>query len=318
MGKVVTKKNKTYTMMIIPHAKNSVASWQIPIWMVNLGWGLLACFIVFVGYCGYSYYQMAQATKELAYYRQVNSQNSSYIAQLKSEIQQLNEETISMQEKLIQVKELEVVVREMVGLEQASESSLDDRKRIEDLPSIRVQTFSSSRGGSESSPSYDQVMENLETIDQIISSTTAELGQLVEDVAGRMDYLHAQPSRWPVNGRVTSGFGYRKNPFGRGREFHNGIDIAAPTGTAVKAAGKGKVVFAGWRAGYGRTVIIDHGYGLKSLYAHNSSLLVKNGQWVEPNQVIAKVGSTGRSTGPHLHFTVELKGKPVNPYNYLK
>ncbi|SHH52285.1 peptidoglycan DD-metalloendopeptidase family protein [Tepidibacter thalassicus] len=116
----------------------------------------------------------------------------------------------------------------------------------------------------------------------------------------------------PTRGKLTSRFGRR---WGR---IHTGIDIAAPIGTKIKAADGGKVIFSGTQSGYGKLVIIDHGNGYKTYYAHCSKLLVKKGDKVAKNQVIAKVGNTGRSTGPHLHFEVRKNNKPVNPLTYVK
>jgi len=115
----------------------------------------------------------------------------------------------------------------------------------------------------------------------------------------------------PTHGKISSRFGYR---WGR---MHEGIDLAAPTGTPVYAADGGVVTFAGWQSGYGKTVIIDHGNGVETLYGHNSELLVKKGTRVAKGTKIAKVGNTGRSTGPHLHFEVRVNGKAVNPAKYL-
>lgn len=122
---------------------------------------------------------------------------------------------------------------------------------------------------------------------------------------------------WPVNGRVTSGFGYRVHPIHRTRTRHTGIDIPKPRGTTVMAADGGKVIFAGWRGGYGRCVIINHGKGLATLYAHMQSIYVSNGSYVGKGQSVGAVGTTGYSTGPHLHFEVRSNGSPVNPLGYL-
>lgn len=116
---------------------------------------------------------------------------------------------------------------------------------------------------------------------------------------------------WPVNGPVTSGFGMR---WGR---MHTGIDIAVPTGTPVHASAAGTVVYASWMSGYGYLVAIDHGNGLATAYAHNSSLLVSVGQRASQGQVISLSGSTGHSTGPHVHFEVRVNGVPVDPLQYL-
>ena len=116
---------------------------------------------------------------------------------------------------------------------------------------------------------------------------------------------------WPVRGRVTSGFGARW-----GRQ-HAGLDIAAPTGTPIKAAKAGRVISAGWRGGYGLAVVIDHGAGLSTLYAHQSRLGSSGGQVVGQGDIIGFVGSTGRSTGPHTHFETRVNGAPRNPRPYL-
>ncbi len=117
----------------------------------------------------------------------------------------------------------------------------------------------------------------------------------------------------PVDGPIVSGFGYRVHPIFRRVKFHYGIDISAPSGTPIHAAADGVVVFAGWRRAYGNTVIVDHGNGLATLYAHCSRVLVSEGEVVKQGQVIALVGSTGLSTGPHLHFEVRRYGEPINP-----
>lgn len=122
----------------------------------------------------------------------------------------------------------------------------------------------------------------------------------------------------PVNGRVTYGFGYRVHPIYKRRLFHQGIDIAAPTGTPIRAAAAGKVVRAGPCGTYGNIVELDHGGGASTLYAHCSRVLVKAGDRVRAGQKIADVGSTGLSTGPHLHFEVSIDGKPRDPLAHLE
>jgi murein DD-endopeptidase MepM/ murein hydrolase activator NlpD len=117
----------------------------------------------------------------------------------------------------------------------------------------------------------------------------------------------------PVDGVVSSGFGVRTDPFNGAAKFHGGIDISAPSGTPIRAAAAGKVIFSGQAAGYGSIVEVEHGFGMVTRYAHNSSNLVSPGERIEAGQPIALVGETGRSTGAHLHFEVLRSGKPVNP-----
>lgn len=119
--------------------------------------------------------------------------------------------------------------------------------------------------------------------------------------------------RKPVNGRITSGYGYRFHPVLHRSKLHTGIDFGAPTGTPIYASAPGVVISAGYRGGYGNTVIIDHGGGIATLYGHCSRIFTKAGAKVSQGEKIAAVGSTGMSTGPHLHFEIRVNGKPVNP-----
>ena len=123
---------------------------------------------------------------------------------------------------------------------------------------------------------------------------------------------------WPVQGQITSPFGYRTDPVTGGSAFHAGIDIGASCGTPIKAAGTGNVISAGFNTGgYGNMTLINHGGGKSTLYGHQSAIAVSAGQSVTQGQVIGYVGSTGKSTGCHLHFEVRVNGNPVDPRGYL-
>jgi murein DD-endopeptidase MepM/ murein hydrolase activator NlpD len=141
-------------------------------------------------------------------------------------------------------------------------------------------------------------------------------------LSNQRSLYQATPNLWPTEGRLTSLFGYRFDPMGRpdgeGGEYHQGIDIANSPDTLIYATAEGAVRYSGWSHGYGRMILIDHGFGLTTLYGHTSKSLVKAGQRVSRGQVIAYMGTTGRSTGAHLHYEVWRSGKPVNPMIYLK
>jgi murein DD-endopeptidase MepM/ murein hydrolase activator NlpD len=126
------------------------------------------------------------------------------------------------------------------------------------------------------------------------------------------------PSLWPVVGPITSSFGERQDPFNGEGAFHAGVDISSSFGEPIRATADGTVEMAGMASGYGREIVIDHGYGIKTVYGHMSGFAVTTGQQVSRGQVIGYVGMTGRSTGPHVHYEVRIRNTPVNPHKYLR
>lgn len=153
----------------------------------------------------------------------------------------------------------------------------------------------------------EKELDELERESMAIAAQLAKYYGSGTKVIWRGDFLQ------PVSGRISSGFGMRHHPILKKSRMHNGVDIAAPTGTPIRAAGTGRIIRASYSSGYGNCVIIDHGGGVATLYAHCSSILVTVGQMVERGDLIARVGSTGLATGPHLHWEVRVNGQPVNP-----
>jgi hypothetical protein len=143
------------------------------------------------------------------------------------------------------------------------------------------------------------------------------LEALLAALGRRRERLAAMPSIAPVVGWVTSTFGWRRSPFTGRRQFHAGLDLAAEPGAAFVATGAGRVVFAGVRGALGRTVVVEHGHGLQTTYGHAAALHVRVGQVVERGERLGAVGSSGRSTGPHVHYAVALRGRTVDPADYL-
>jgi len=178
------------------------------------------------------------------------------------------------------------------------------------------------------SPGHDGVRpatvwaEGVEARADTFLRTFADAEPTLNRFVGELEELEALeralPSFWPARGAFSSGFGWRRNPIGRRWRFHAGIDLAGDRGDPIHAAAQGKVVAATWSGGYGRHLMVDHGFGIVTLYAHCRKLLVEEGDHVRRGQKIALMGSTGRSTGPHLHFEVHLDGTPVNPLDYLR
>lgn len=167
----------------------------------------------------------------------------------------------------------------------------------------------------------------LEAAMAILSQDSANLTELIRQRVqaergyqvgpGNVVIIGSGQVSFPVNAPISSEFGYRMHPILGYKRFHSGIDFAADYGEVIRAAAPGHVIFAGWYGGYGNTVIVDHGNGVTTLYAHSEGLYVQEGQVVQRGEPVALVGSTGLSTGPHLHFELRSNGEPVDPLPYM-
>lgn len=165
--------------------------------------------------------------------------------------------------------------------------------------------------------STEDLMTEVSDVGRNILSLQSEIDEMYKLNEEKIRFLEATPNHIPVDGWITSTFGFRKNPVSGAYKMHEGVDIAAPIGTPVYAPADGKVVLADVQGGYGRKIIIEHGYGVTTVFAHSSSLFVKEGEEVKKGQKIAAVGSTGSSTGPHLHYEVHIDGIPTDPMKFI-
>jgi murein DD-endopeptidase MepM/ murein hydrolase activator NlpD len=166
-------------------------------------------------------------------------------------------------------------------------------------------------------PSLEALQRDAQRLGTVATSQEQSLAEVTDQLESKRAHLASTPAIWPTKGWLTSRFGSRVSPFTNRKQFHAGIDIAGQRGTDVVSPARGKVVYSGNRGPLGKSLIIDHGYGVRTLYGHGDDLYVKNGDAVERGQRIATLGNTGRSTGPHLHYVVEVGGKAVNPLDYI-
>jgi murein DD-endopeptidase MepM/ murein hydrolase activator NlpD len=208
-----------------------------------------------------------------------------------------------------------VTRRQVATVTRAVEIRTEQTRAIKGQLVAQESALTRARGGKrETLASVEQ--QRREYLDEVeaLAQVSAQLASRIQ-ASQASSSVPVRPSggglMWPVSGPVTSSFGFR---WGR---MHQGIDIAVPTGTPVRAAGSGRVIIAGWMGGYGNLVVIDHGGGLSTAYGHNSSFAVGTGASVSQAQVVAYAGSTGNSTGPHVHFEVRVNGAPVDPLGYL-
>jgi murein DD-endopeptidase MepM/ murein hydrolase activator NlpD len=176
--------------------------------------------------------------------------------------------------------------------------------------------------------SREKVLENLDTSDsgsidmenlkQQIKSTVESVGEIKDYLRIQRDIYVATPKGSPVVGMISSHYGQREHPKSGEEDFHSGIDISSSPGNPVKATADGIVSFSGWSGGSGNLVVLEHGHGFSTFYAHNRSIPVKVANKVKRGDIIGYVGSTGNSTGPHVHYEIWKDGKPIDPVNYLK
>lgn len=204
----------------------------------------------------------------------------------------------------------EISKKEAVQAGQEKELAKTEARRQALLSSIQTQR--------------DKVKDRVVVLEHTTAEMEAELAAIIRARQSSRPPAPGGPVRpsagvyiWPANGPASSPFGYRVHPIRGTTRFHAGLDIAAASGSPIKAADNGRCIYSGWCGGYGNTIILDHGDGYTTLYGHCSALYAVEGQAVSQGQVVAAVGSTGMSTGPHLHFEVRYNGNPVDPYGRL-
>jgi len=293
---------RSYTLMLVPHRGDKVYRFQMPIRIVKACLataGVVAVFVV-TGFVHYQY-TINRAQTEMDELQSLRSVNVAQATQLN----QLAKNTAILQEEMSKLNQLDAEVRRLLNKEELPGTSRSGINRS-----------TSSRGG-EGGPSVKPQpaeLNNLVTDLQVSAKVRGEsLAQLRDSLIDRNARIAATPSIWPTDGVVTSRYGWRWG----GSDWHPGIDVAADSGTPIVATAAGVVVASGWNGGYGRQVVVDHGYGITTSYAHNSENAVSVGQTVKKGQLVAYMGSTGFSTGPHVHYEVKVNGTAVNPASFL-
>lgn len=317
-AKLKTKKNYA-TFMFVPESESTVKAFRIPSWFPKFTFLSIAALVIVSLMCmaGLAFLKLQQETSQKEIDRLVSINSAQ-----KTEIEKLMKSSSELQKQLEENSKMLEEVKKAVGIKTTS-ASPDSQENSDTISSSGSGTLTYELLKYNKKTDLTNDIKTLEasftSLNKEIAAQKQEIADSIKPIQAKVTYLLAKPSIYPVAAAITCSFGYRKNPFtSRGSEFHRGIDFGAPYGATVSATGDGVVLFSGWHAGYGRVVILSHGYGLTTLYAHNSKLLVKQGDKVKKGSPIAKVGNTGRSTGTHLHYEVKLNGKNVNPAKYLE
>lgn len=316
------------TLMFVPHSQESIYSIKIPYTVMVAVFSLVLFFAVLLTFSAVNYLNMQEKMTEFNDLRSVNERQAGQLRLMESEV-------LTLREEMTELKFLEQDVRDLLNSEpfQARPATVrhDDPQtsrgggrgagRAESIRNMLAGILEGSPSLSEQQAEWDNTYRATRNaageLLAGVESVEESLVLLQREMSETKDYLESRPAGFPTAGEISSGFGPRRSPFTGRSDMHGGIDIAADYGAPVAASGKGMVVFAGYRAGYGQTVVIRHQYGYETVYGHNSSLTVQAGEEVTRGDLIARVGSTGYSTGPHLHYEVLFNGVRVDPAGYL-
>ncbi len=289
-----------YTLIVVPHASPRLRKLKLPARVLHglAGVGVL-CFFVAVA-LGFSYIKMAFKAAD---YDKLQAENTD----LKIQKRNLEVATVKLGEKISNIENLFQQIKTLVD----SDSQKRSKANVRAVGGSKIDYPTAELLGS----------PNLKDDIDLLRDRTAEMENqltLFQKVAEKKATIRrSTPTIWPVKGNLTSQYGNRADPFNGEGEVHLGVDIGALFGTQVRAPADGKVIYAQRKAAYGNLIIVDHGNGFTTRLGHLSQFAVKAGQRVRKNDVIGYVGTSGRSTAPHLHYEVRINDRPVNPKNYL-
>ena len=301
-----------YTLVFFPGTTGSPKRIQI-----SENWfrvGIYSALILFIGLTASSafifqrYFQLVDDEVELT-----ELQRSSKIRKI--QVEKFAQQVKNFESEMIRLERFEKKLRVITALEDSPRAA-SKNWGVGGSYGLPTRSLTTSLANEAKSLAY-KLSNNLGHLTAQAKIQTISFQELDNFFKNQSSLLLATPSIWPTRGWVTSNFGFRKSPFTGLRERHEGWDIGARSGSAIRSTADGVVTVAGREHGYGKMMEVDHGYGLLTRYGHNSKNLLKAGARVKRGQIIALVGNTGRSTGPHLHYEVLLNGVPVNPKNYI-
>jgi len=302
-----TKKKEYYTFIFLPGPNARIRILNISKSAIKSVLLSLATLLILSAYFIYEYNEVKWKIWELQSLR-------DKLMQQKVQIQNFALDLIDYKRQMFLFRDLDTKLRRAVNLKPRDKARLllgiggTDELGLQNLTTI---------GEKKQDEALKEMHQELDQLQVVASKQETSLQILIEYFEDKRSLYVSTPAVWPVRGWINSPFGHRVSPFTGKAQFHEGIDIAAQTGTPVVAPADGVVIKAGFEAGYGNVVELSHGYGLKTVFGHNSKLSVKPGQLVKRGDIIAYSGNTGSSTGPHVHYEVRVKGLPVNPIRYL-
>ncbi len=301
------KKKEYFTIMFLPGPNARVRTLSISKSVIKSALLAVVAVLILSLYLIYEYNDVKDKVWELQSMREE-------LMEQKAQVQNFALNIIDYKRQMFLLRDLDTKLRRAVSLgprdkaQQVLGIGGPDELGLQNLATM---------GEKKQEEALKEMHQELTQLKGAASKQEASLQMLIEYFEDKRSLYASTPSVWPVRGWVTSPFGNRTSPFSGILKFHEGMDIAAQTGTPVVAPADGVVIKAGFSTGYGNMVEISHGYGIRTIFGHNTRLNVKVGQRVRRGDVISYVGDTGTSTGPHLHYEVRVNGLPVNPVRYL-
>ena len=325
--------DKYFTILIVPEKTSKVRKILVPGWILK-GAAIGLSFVALVGIIMVLDYWYVM--NQIGENKQLKMENR----RLRQQVQVFQNKLTTIESTMERVKTFVTRLKVITNIEDRSGllENLNRTKLPEAATNIGTQenTTADSTAGPTTPPTASwnsadprdpedvQLRKEYEQLDTMFSELNQDslfVEQMLQDqyelLADQKSFLAARPTVKPAIGYFTSGFGVRRSPFGGRAKMHEGLDIANRPGTLIRAPANGTVIFSDTKAGYGQTVILDHGYGVETWYAHTRKLLVSKGQKVRRGENIAQLGNSGRSTGPQLHYEVRLNGTPVDPLTYI-
>lgn len=316
--------NRFYTLMVIPEKTAKVRRIVVPAWLVR-GFVIGSFFLVaLIAIMVLDYYYVIDQIDE-------NKQLKVESRRLRQQVQIYRNKMEGIEKTMDRVQTFSTRLKVITNIEERDSlvQKLNQSTLPDAMANLGVKPESVTNASSFSQLAESSVEEILLKSDERgledqlakLQNNTLLLEQNLQDLyellIDQKVFLSALPTRRPAVGYPTSGFGVRRSPYGDRDKMHEGLDIANMSGTPIKATANGAVKHAGLKPGYGKLVVIDHGYGMETWYGHASKVLVKLGQKVKRGESIGLIGNSGRSTGPHVHYEVRVNGIPVDPLPYI-
>lgn len=307
-----------FTLLVIPENAATTKQFKIRYTLIKSFMVGALVFFASLGYFIHDYWQLREAKQQLS---QLVTENEGLKGEARLLMKNLNE----VKRSLTKVQDYSTKLSRLTNFKVRQVSA---KTGIGPLTQEEYKQASKSQDEGESRSFFPlgidmdklifkPVFKNLDDIGQQANQNAIELQELLSSLSQKKSLLSSIPSITPTNGWITSHFGRRVSPFTGRSTLHKGIDVAAATGTPIYAPADGVVIFSGIKAGYGNYIMIAHGYGIVTGYGHNSQNMVHPGQKIKRGDQIATVGSTGRSTGPHLHYEVLVNGKYQDPRKFI-